>query len=663
MGQSARLYRDEAFAAGHNVYAVDLTEFLLQEPVPGVFNEPHLLPNTFNEHKGPGTLVIHVNPPVFMLALRHLQELLPGKRVIAFWAWELMDIPRFWRRCLSFVNEVEVPSSFTAAALRRHTAKHVSVHAHAVPEIRTSSRRFAEDGIVRVLTMFDMASNFHRKNPLSAVEAFQLAFGRDSRAQLLIKTSSMNRYAPGKQALDRAVIGWDNIEIRDERLSSEALAELYGRSDIYLSLHRSEGYGLTIHEALRHGLHTVATGWSGNMDFMSPGRKCHPIPYRMVPVHDPQGGLFMRGQSWAEADTASAASCLQTIVAKERPNFVFSPSPELILPSSPLKASDVGVVLVNYRGWSDTLTCLASLVELRTPPRRVVVVDNGSGDSSVQHILEGWTALCRKTRQRDPTLCAVNTPAPPGHILLTLQENKGFAAGNNAALSLLLTDSGCRAFWLLNNDTSPEMDALEALCARLNARPDAGMAGSLLVNMDAPNIVQCAGGGRLSSWTGITTDMWRGAEAEYVAELIPEAVEQELSYLTAASLLARREVIEAAGLMVEDYFLYYEDVDWSLRVHKAGYSLAFSPSSVVRHREGGSSNQNRSLVDYLCLRNRLMLVRRFFPVYQPLAIGRLLVTAVKRLMSRQKKSLPYVIYALFDFITGRMRFYKTDSLK
>lgn len=646
LGQSARLYFEQARAAGCVVHAVDLTEKLLQQPVPGVFTRETLSPAEFHAHTGPGTLVIHVNPPVFMLALKHLLPLLPGKRVVAYWAWELMDIPGFWRPCLAFADAVEAPSSFTAAAIRPHTAKPVTVHPHAVPEAATGDRRFAEDGMVRVLTMFDMASNFHRKNPLAAVRAFQLAFGRDPRARLLIKTSSVDRYPPGRQALLAATRDWENITVHDQRLSPDALAALYYGHDIALSLHRSEGYGLTIQEALRHGLHAVATGWSGNMDFMTQGDRCHPVPYAMTPVRDDQGGMSVSGQSWAEADTAAAAAILRGITHAERPDLDIPTPPDCPPPRPRLHPGNTGVVLVNYKGWPDTLAALEALVALR--PGRIVVVDNCSRDDSVPQLLAGWEALNRQAGRAAPALYDEAGPVPGGDLLLPLRENNGFAAGNNAALRLLLLDEDCLAFWLLNNDALPRPEALEALCQRLNTRPDAGLCGSLLVDLRDPDRVQCAGGGTLSRWTGVTRDLNRGTSASRVQALLPEAVEQRLAFLTAASLLIRREALEEVGLLSEDYFLYYEDTDLSLRVRRSGYALAFAPQSVVLHREGASTGQLRPLVDYLSLRNRLWFMRRHYPARLAFAVARHLGTLAKRLLAGDLSGGLRVVQALLD---------------
>ena len=97
-----------------------------------------------------------------------------------------------------------------------------------------------------------------------------------------------------------------------ETLDAAGMEELYLAHDVYLSLHRSEGYGLTIREALAYGLHVVATGWSGNMDFMV-GERAHAVGYRLVPVALKRGACRAPGARWAEPDVGEAAGIVRRV--------------------------------------------------------------------------------------------------------------------------------------------------------------------------------------------------------------------------------------------------------------------------------------------------------------------------------------------------------------
>ena len=196
-------------------------------------------------------------------------------------------------------------------ALQGHTNKKISVVPHDVPQPAGRKTAYAEDGVLRCLYIFDAASSFERKNPLAALKAFELAFA-PGEAELTFKVSNYRADNKAFTFFQNACARVPGVRILAETLSPPALEELYLRHDVYLSLHRSEGYGLTIREAMLHGLHVVGTGWSGNMDFMS-GELAHPVPYALVPVNLNSGPCKGLKATWAEADVREAAGILQKV--------------------------------------------------------------------------------------------------------------------------------------------------------------------------------------------------------------------------------------------------------------------------------------------------------------------------------------------------------------
>ena len=275
LAQSARLYAQRRQRLGAHVLMVDITAAMLQRrdfvPAEEPPDPAHIL-NT----RGCGTVVIHANPPQFQLALCKLgKDFLRGKRLIGYWAWELETIPDIWRQALHYVDEVETPSTFVQRALQGHTNKKVSVVPHDVPQPARRKTVYAEDGVLRCLFIFDAASSFERKNPLAALRAFERAFA-PGEAELTFKISNPEADGRAFETFRQACARVPGVRLRAEILTAETLEDLYLRHDVYLSLHRSEGYGLTIREAMLHGLHVVATGWSGNMDFMA-GALAHPV--------------------------------------------------------------------------------------------------------------------------------------------------------------------------------------------------------------------------------------------------------------------------------------------------------------------------------------------------------------------------------------------------
>jgi glycosyltransferase involved in cell wall biosynthesis len=311
LGRGARLFFYEAAKRGGEIHAIDVTHLLPLTTMRGLF-EDALRPDSSAVYAGSGTVVVHANPPAFAAVLWTIRKLLPGKRIVAYWAWELEDIPHFWTRCLDFVDEILTPSSFVAEAVRRRTNKPVHVHPHA--DFPVTRRQRAKTRPFTVLSCFDCGANFYRKNPSAVVAAFKSAFGDDPGALLLLKAGNMERCPEGHRLLVGAADA-ANICFCIGNLSGGGIEDLYAVADVYLSLHRSEGYGLTIREAMLRGIPVIATGWSGNMDFMR-GDGVYTVPYKLVPVVDPQGMYNMPGARWAEPDIEEAAKILRRLMPR-----------------------------------------------------------------------------------------------------------------------------------------------------------------------------------------------------------------------------------------------------------------------------------------------------------------------------------------------------------
>lgn len=268
-------------------------------------------------------LVLHINAPLMGWALRRLpREAAQGRRVIGTWAWELPVVPESWRAGLRFVHEIWVPSRFTADAIAtilprdaRVTLRVVPIPVAAAPP-RPSALTRADFGLpadaLVVLCAFNLASSFVRKNPLAAIAAFREAFGARSDRLLVLKVGNITHYPADFETIRAAVAGVANIRLETRTLSAGDNDALTACADIVLSLHRSEGFGLVPAEAMWLGKPVVATGWSGNMDFMSPETAAC-VAYRLVPAADPRGVLEVPGAVWAEADIADAAAHLRRL--------------------------------------------------------------------------------------------------------------------------------------------------------------------------------------------------------------------------------------------------------------------------------------------------------------------------------------------------------------
>jgi glycosyltransferase involved in cell wall biosynthesis len=242
---------------------------------------------------------------------------LRDKHVVGYWAWELARAPDDWRAGLTFVHRVLVPSLFTRTAILGLGAPlDVDVLAHpvATQDHGADVQPHSGGSVFTVLTVFNMASGFERKNPIAAVQAFRRAFGASLRARLIVKSVNADHHSKAAVALRSAIAGADNIRHIESTLSPAHLLELYAGSDVVISLHRAEGFGLTIAEGMLASRCVVATDYSGSTDFLSmeTGR---PIPYRLVPAREPGGEYDWPDQRWAEADVGSAAVTLEELAS------------------------------------------------------------------------------------------------------------------------------------------------------------------------------------------------------------------------------------------------------------------------------------------------------------------------------------------------------------
>lgn len=282
----------------------------------------------------------------------------------------------------------------------------------------------------------------------------------------------------------------------------------------------------------------------------------------------------------------------------------------------------VSIILVNWNGWRDTVECLESLLLLEYPDFRVIVCDNGSSDESLEEI-RGW-ANCRAIRcaeyQRIEAESGGSVDCDATLTLIHNGENLGFAGGNNVGMRYVLARNKADYCWLLNNDTVVKPDALTHLVARMQQKSTIGICGStILLNNDRRSI-QALGGGYYCRWIGLP---WHyGRFASFERAINQTRAEAWMNYVEGASMLVSRKFLDEVGLLCEEYFLYFEEADWSIRA-KGRFKLGYAPKSIVYHKVGGSigTSSNPAKMsytsDYYNIRNRLMFTRKYYPVALP----------------------------------------------
>jgi glycosyltransferase involved in cell wall biosynthesis len=262
--------------------------------------------------------------PVFNLACLngdHLHQLirtrgegvLAGRPTIGQWGWETDVLPSSWIEAFSYVNEVWVYSRFMAENLGRLLPMPVVVVPPPIvtPDSRAVNIGIAPDDRFTFLFMIDLFSTLERKNPIGLIDAFTRAFAPDEGPRLLIKTINASFREQAADELRFRAGGRSDIEFIDGYLQPPEKAALLSRADCYVSLHRSEGFGLPLAESMSVGTPVIATGYSGNLDFMTPFNS-YLVDWRPTRV-GPGSQVYPAQGSWAEPELDHAAAQMRRV--------------------------------------------------------------------------------------------------------------------------------------------------------------------------------------------------------------------------------------------------------------------------------------------------------------------------------------------------------------
>jgi glycosyltransferase involved in cell wall biosynthesis len=243
----------------------------------------------------------------------------PSRYVIGVWAWEAPSLPGWARPEIDRVDEIWVPSRFVRDAFRTATSKPVMVWRHVVdaPLPATCPRSdfgLPEDAVLFFFN-FDANSSDGRKNPWGAIRAFERAFTNEERsgpARLVLKTQNLETHPELRDALHAALERVNGILI-DEELPRDRMNALLDSIDVYTSVHRAEGFGLGIAEAMFLGKPVIVTAYSGNMDYTTRTNSCL-VGYTLRPIEEsdldmsPHGKVvYEPGLIWAEPNINQAA--------------------------------------------------------------------------------------------------------------------------------------------------------------------------------------------------------------------------------------------------------------------------------------------------------------------------------------------------------------------
>lgn len=264
--------------------------------------------------------LIHINPHELGLAFLQMDRSFWDKRYnIGFWLWELEEFPDEWVPCFYLLDEVWTPSEFISKSIRKKTdlpvitiPYHVSVQVE--KEYQRSDFALPEDKFL-FLMMYDRTSMTERKNPGAVLEAYKKAFSKENRTGLVIKIN--NCTAEEEKALRLELENYNNVYFITEVLNRDQVNSLIKCVDVVVSLHRAEGFGLVLAEAMSLGTPVIATNWSSNTEFMTNDTACL-VDFELIELEQDMG-LFRKGNHWAEPDVEQAAFYMKELY--EKPEF------------------------------------------------------------------------------------------------------------------------------------------------------------------------------------------------------------------------------------------------------------------------------------------------------------------------------------------------------
>lgn len=291
----------------------------------------------------------------------------------------------------------------------------------------------------------------------------------------------------------------------------------------------------------------------------------------------------------------------------------------------------VAIILINWNGLEFTKACLQSLTKMDYRSFHILVVDNGSDEN------EG-----EKLAAHFPTI----------EVIMTGQ-NLGFAGGNNVGIRHALA-KGFSHVLLLNNDTFVEPDFLTQLVRTAQKYPEAGVIQPMILFMHNPREIWSAGGKWIPQLSRAITLGDRKPLAEYRVK------RPQLDWATGCGMLVSREAISKAGLLNELYFVYFEDVEWSLRIRNAGFKIILEEKSKIYHEAGASSKKKQSegtlspRVFYFHVRNQLFLIRslgRFRMLGMSYHLGRFVLWMGYFLARGRFNKLRAVVKGIWDGLT------------
>lgn len=288
--------------------------------------------------------LIHIAPYEIPLAYFRLgRSLWDGRYNIVYWLWELENFPTEWEISLVLADEVWTPSEFTSNSIRKITNKPVCTIPYAFTELTKgiydrTSFKLPQDKVL-FLAMYDCNSTMERKNPIGAIKAFKQAFANtDSNVGLVIKIN--NPQKDDIKQIQVELTGYSNVYILSQVMDKQEVNDLIACVDVYISLHRAEGFGLVPAEAMLLGTPVISTAWSSVTEFMNSDIACM-VDYTFIEI-EKDCGPYKRGSRWADPSILQAAQYMQKLYKDEdlRKTLAIKAKTHILEHFNPIKISN-----------------------------------------------------------------------------------------------------------------------------------------------------------------------------------------------------------------------------------------------------------------------------------------------------------------------------------
>lgn len=298
----------------------------------------------------------------------------------------------------------------------------------------------------------------------------------------------------------------------------------------------------------------------------------------------------------------------------------------------------VGIIILNYNNFMDTILCIESIEKINYSNFFIIIVDNNSKDESVNKI----TKFIKDRHSYNIEL-------------LTLNQNIGYAGGNNAGIRVAL-EKNADYICVLNNDTIVSSQFLKILIDFMEEDNHIGICGPCILEYDEKDIVQSAGG-NINFLSGNVNPLYNGKKIDDLPKEIM------CDYVGGACLIVSKDVLNNIGLIPEDYFLFFEETDWCYQAKRSGYNIVCKTDAMIWHKGSASIRKISGLSEYLMERNRMYFIKKNSNfVNITISYIYLSVRAIYRGVRQDRRYFKYIRYYFHGLTNAIMKEYDFISI-